>query len=78
MLGVRLDSETERRLEALAKQTRRPKSQIAREAIREYISRRSRLARAKAEWAEISKRERGDQEIDEILDFAAREADRLS
>ena len=77
MLGIRLDSETERGLEALAKRTRRPKSQIAREAIREYISRRSRLARAKAEWAEISRRERGDPEIEEILDAAAREVDRL-
>lgn len=77
MLGVRLDSDTERDLEALAKRTRRPKSQIAREAIRAYVSRHGRIARAKAEWAEISRREREDRDTGDILDFAAREMDRL-
>lgn len=76
MLGVRLDKDTERDLERLARQTRRPKSQIAREAIRAYVARHSRVVRAKAEWAEISKRERGNGEIDAILDFGAREVDR--
>lgn len=76
MLGVRLDSDTERELEALAKRTRRPKSQIARDAIRAYVSRHGRIARAKAEWAKISLHERKNREIDDILDFAAREMDR--
>jgi predicted transcriptional regulator len=75
MLGVRLDKDTERELEALAKRTRRPKSQIAREAIQAYVSRHDRTARARAEWAEISRRERGNRDIDDILDFAAREMD---
>jgi RHH-type transcriptional regulator, rel operon repressor / antitoxin RelB len=76
MLGVRLDKDTERDLEALAKQTRRPKSQIAREAIRAYVARHGRVARAKAEWAEISRRERRSPEMDSILDFGAQEMDR--
>jgi RHH-type rel operon transcriptional repressor/antitoxin RelB len=76
MLGVRLDAETESNLDALARETRRSKSQIAREAIRDYITRHSRVARAKAEWAEISRRERDDAEIDEVLDFGRREMDR--
>ncbi len=77
MLGVRLDTDTERGLNALAKETRRPKSQIARDAIREYISRHSRLAQAKKDWAEISRRERDNSEINEILDFGMREMDNL-
>lgn len=76
MLGVRLDRDTERDLEALARRTRRPKSQIAREAIRAYVSRHGRISRAKAEWSEISRAERGSREIDDILGFAAREMDR--
>jgi RHH-type rel operon transcriptional repressor/antitoxin RelB len=39
MLGVRLDPETERGLEALARRTRRTKSDIAREAVRSYVRR---------------------------------------
>jgi len=76
MLGVRLDSDTERDLEALAKRTRRPKSQIAREAIRAYVARHGRIARARAEWGEISRHERENRDIDDILDIAAREMDR--
>jgi RHH-type rel operon transcriptional repressor/antitoxin RelB len=37
MLALRLDDETERRLEALAKRTGRTKSYYAREAIQSYI-----------------------------------------
>lgn len=37
MLGVRLDPETEARLERLARETGRPKSYYAREAIRSYL-----------------------------------------
>jgi RHH-type rel operon transcriptional repressor/antitoxin RelB len=71
MLGVRLDQETERGLDALARRTRRPKSQIAREAIRAYVAQHGRIARAKAEWSEISRAERESRETGEILGFAA-------
>jgi RHH-type rel operon transcriptional repressor/antitoxin RelB len=37
MLALRLDGETERRLEALAKRTGRTKSHYAREAITAYL-----------------------------------------
>ena len=39
MLGVRLDRETEKRLEALARRTRRTKSDLAREAVRAFVRR---------------------------------------
>jgi RHH-type transcriptional regulator, rel operon repressor / antitoxin RelB len=77
MLGIRLDPETERELEALARETKRPKSQLARDAIRLYLSRHGKLARAAAQWAAISQAERDDAEIEEILDIARREMDRL-
>ena len=37
MLGVRLDSETEHSLAAIARRTKRSKSEIAREAIVRYV-----------------------------------------
>ena len=37
MLGIRLDADTEERLERLAKQTGRSKSYYAREAIRVFL-----------------------------------------
>jgi RHH-type transcriptional regulator, rel operon repressor / antitoxin RelB len=37
MLGVRLDKETEERLEVLCKATRRTKSYYAKKAIKEFI-----------------------------------------
>ena len=37
MLGIRLDADTEERLERLAKQTGRTKSYYAREAIRTFL-----------------------------------------
>jgi len=37
MLGIRLDTETEQRLEKLARETGRPKSYYAREAIRAFL-----------------------------------------
>ena len=37
MLGIRLDTDTEERLERLAKQTGRSKSYYAREAIRTFL-----------------------------------------
>lgn len=40
MLGVRLDAETEARLERLAKATGRSKSHYAKEAIKEFLDER--------------------------------------
>jgi RHH-type transcriptional regulator, rel operon repressor / antitoxin RelB len=37
MLGIRLEPELERRLDRLADATGRPKSELAREAIRRYL-----------------------------------------
>lgn len=37
MLGIRLDPETDARLDQLARQTGRPKSYFAREAIKTYL-----------------------------------------
>ncbi|HIP68378.1 MAG TPA: ribbon-helix-helix protein, CopG family [Chromatiales bacterium] len=39
MLGVRLEPELEQRLNVLAKKTKRSKSYLAKEALREYIDR---------------------------------------
>jgi len=39
MLGVRLEPELEQRLTALAKQTKRSKSYLAKEALRDYLNR---------------------------------------
>ncbi len=39
MLGVRLDPELEQRLTVLAKKTKRSKSYLAKEALRDYIER---------------------------------------
>ncbi len=39
MLGVRLEPELEQRLTALAKKTKRSKSYLAKEALRDYIDR---------------------------------------
>jgi len=39
MLGVRLEPELEQRLNALAKKTRRSKSFLAKEALRDYMDR---------------------------------------
>lgn len=37
MLGIRLDEQLERRLNALAEKTNRPKSYIAKEALKRYL-----------------------------------------
>jgi predicted transcriptional regulator len=44
MLGVRLDTETEIRLAALAHKTKRSKSYLAKEAIRLYIEQQEKIA----------------------------------
>jgi len=45
MLGIRLEPELERRLDWLARTTGRPKSELAREAIRGYLDRNIEEAR---------------------------------
>jgi len=45
MLGIRLEPELERRLDWLARATGRPKSDLAREAIRGYLDRNVEEAR---------------------------------
>ncbi|MEH3107950.1 MAG: ribbon-helix-helix protein, CopG family [Sphingomonas fennica] len=46
MLGLRLERDLEERLDGFAAQTRRSRSQIAREALREYLDRHA----IDAEW----------------------------
>ena len=75
MLGIRLDPETERGLQSLVRQTGRPKSQIAREAIQQYIAKNDGLERARMQWAKISEAERDDPEMNAILEAAMRELD---
>lgn len=76
MLGVRLDPETERGLDAIARRTKRPKSQIAREVIRAYVNRYDNEARARAEWRQISASERDDESLRAVLDTALDELGR--
>ena len=59
MLGVRLDPETERRLEALARRERRSKSAIVREVVAKAVRARDEayLAEARRQSIEASRRE---------------------
>jgi predicted transcriptional regulator len=75
MLGVRLDPETEKALLAMSRRTGRPKSQIAREAIRKAVCNDDRAERARRQWATICERERNDPEMNAVLDWAEREFD---
>jgi predicted transcriptional regulator len=75
MLGIRLDTETERGLEALARRSGQPKSQIAREAIRQYLAKSDLRVRAREEWLMISRRESEDAELDTVLGEAMQELD---
>ncbi|MGA9750232.1 MAG: ribbon-helix-helix domain-containing protein [Acidobacteriota bacterium] len=55
MIGVRLDKETEDRLERLAKETRRSKSHYVKEAIAQYLAEKEDvlLAVARLEKGEV-------------------------
>lgn len=77
MLGVRLDSETERGLQAYARRTGQPKSVIVREAIRDFVARKDILAQARADWERISRLEADDPEIMGMLDWALSQLDDL-
>ncbi len=52
MLGVRLDPELEKRLAMLAKKTKRSKSYLAKEALRDYIDRLETQERRRQETLE--------------------------
>ena len=69
MLGVRLDSDLEERLAAVARTQGRSKSDIAREAVRRYVERHDEafLAEAKRQSMKAAARDRAVQ--DENWDF---------
>lgn len=73
MLGLRLDSETESRLVRLAAETRRSKSDIAREAVSEYLDRHGmdsemqRQLRVIAAADEIESLDRADAVVDDLM-----------
>ena len=60
MLGVRLDSDLEERLAAVARTQGRSKSDIAREAVRRYVERHDEafLAEAKRQSLAVAKQDR--------------------
>lgn len=62
MLGVRLDPETERRLDAVSRRERRSKSAIVREAVAKAVRARDEayLAEARRQSIEVGKRENPD------------------
>ena len=59
MLGVRLASDTERRLQDIARRSRRSKSDIAREAIEIYVRRHDAALLAEARRQSLRAAERG-------------------
>ena len=65
MLGVRIDSELEQRLAAVARSQGRSKSDIAREAVRRYVERHDEafLAEAKRQSLQASARDSADDEV---------------
>jgi RHH-type rel operon transcriptional repressor/antitoxin RelB len=68
MLGVRLDTETEKSLTALARRTRRTKSDIAREAVRLYVRRHDAAYLAKARRQSLAAAANDDPTILDLLD----------
>ncbi|HVI97964.1 MAG TPA: ribbon-helix-helix protein, CopG family [Sphingomonas sp.] len=70
MLGVRLDTETERSLTALARRTRRTKSDIAREAVRLYVRRHDESYLAEARRQSLAAAAKDDPAILDLLDDA--------
>ncbi len=72
MLGVRLDSELEERLAAVARTQGRSKSDIAREAVRRYVERHDEafLAEAKRQSLAAAAQDRLAQDEDWGLLFA--------
>jgi RHH-type rel operon transcriptional repressor/antitoxin RelB len=70
MLGVRLDEDAERQLTALARRTRRTKSDIVREAVSRYVSAHDEAYLAEARRQSLRAAERDDPAILDMLDAA--------
>lgn len=64
MLGVRLDQATEKSLAQIARQTRRPKSDIAREVIVRFVRNHDEALRAEARRQSLAAAARGWSEED--------------
>jgi len=69
MLGVRLDPETEAGLARLARQTRRSKSDVARDAMREYLDRHSLDAELQREVRLIARKAADNELLDDLEAF---------
>jgi predicted transcriptional regulator len=70
MLGVRLGTEVERRLERFARQHRRAKSDIARAAIGEYLDRHSLDDELERQLRACADKERRDRRMQQEIDEA--------
>jgi RHH-type rel operon transcriptional repressor/antitoxin RelB len=70
MLGIRLDPELERRLEALARQTGKSKSYHAREALQRYLMENRLPAEARRQSVSVSRRKNEQDALDFIEDAA--------
>ncbi|MEG3171672.1 ribbon-helix-helix protein, CopG family [Sphingomonas sp. ZB1N12] len=68
MLGVRLDSELEERLAAVARTQGRSKSDIAREAVRRYVERHDEAFLAEARRQSLAAAAQDRRAIDEDWD----------
>ncbi|MCK8455722.1 type II toxin-antitoxin system RelB family antitoxin [Sphingomonas faeni] len=68
MLGVRLDSELEERLAAVARTQGRSKSDIAREAVRRYVERHDEAFLAEAKRQSLAAAAQDRHAIDEDWD----------
>jgi RHH-type rel operon transcriptional repressor/antitoxin RelB len=68
MLGVRLDSELEERLAAVARTQGRSKSDIAREAVRRYVERHDEAFLAEAKRQSLAAAAQDRRAIDEDWD----------
>lgn len=70
MLGVRLDNAAEQQLAALARRTRRTKSDIVREAVTRYVTAHDEAYLAEARRQSLLAAQRDDPAILDMLDTA--------
>lgn len=73
MLGIRLEPELERGLEALARQMGKSKSYVAREAIRQYLTENTLAIEARRQSRAVSRR-KGEQAALDFIEDAADQA----
>ncbi len=78
MLGVRIDSELEQRLAAVARSQGRSKSDIAREAVRRYVERHDEAYLAEAKRQSLRAAARGWSEEDHAWEALAAADDDLT